>query len=151
MEVRELTRTEISPAMELVWRVFSEFEAPEYSGEGVETFRAFIQPDEIYKMLDAGEMLIFGAFMNGSLRGVLAEKGAGHISLFFVRKEFHRQGIGRALFEHYADACMKRQIARVTVNSSPYAVPVYRKLGFSDTDAEQLQNGIRYVPMEYYF
>jgi predicted GNAT family N-acyltransferase len=37
----------------------------------------------------------------------------------------------------------------LTVNSSPYAVPVYAKLGFVPTDREQVQSGIRYTPMIY--
>ena len=35
------------------------------------------------------------------------------------------------------------------VNSSPYAVDVYHKLGFTDTDKEQMTNGIIYTPMIY--
>ena len=38
---------------------------------------------------------------------------------------------------------------RITVNSSPYAVPVYHKLGFSDTDTEQLADGMRYTLMKF--
>ena len=37
----------------------------------------------------------------------------------------------------------------ITVNSSPYAVPVYHKLGFVDTDVEQISDGMRYTPMKY--
>lgn len=36
-----------------------------------------------------------------------------------------------------------------TVNSSPYAVEVYRHLGFTPTNTEQLTNGIRYTPMRF--
>ena len=147
MEIRELKRDEIRLAMVLVWQVFSEFEAPEYSAEGVDTFRVFIKPDAIIKLMDAGELRIWGAFTDGSLRGVIAEKGAGHICLFFVQKEFHGLGIGRALYAHYAAICRSAQVQRITVNSSPYAVPVYRRLGFMETNAEQLTSGIRYVPM----
>ena len=37
----------------------------------------------------------------------------------------------------------------ITVNSSPYAVLVYRKLGFVETDTEQLADGMRYTPMKF--
>lgn len=151
MEIRELKQDEITPAMALVWQVFSEFEAPEYSAEGVETFRAFIQPEEIIDMLDAGELRIWGAFKDAALYGVLAEKGTGHICLFFVLKEFHGQGIGRALFDCYGAVCRRVQVQYITVNSSPYAAPIYHKLGFSDTNSEQLTGGIRYTPMVYTF
>ena len=36
-----------------------------------------------------------------------------------------------------------------TVNSSPYAVEVYRHLGFVATDAEQCTDGLRYTPMRF--
>ncbi len=36
---------------------------------------------------------------------------------------------------------------QITVNASPYAVPVYEKLGFQAVDDEQLTDGIRYTPM----
>jgi len=41
---------------------------------------------------------------------------------------------------------MDGQVA-ITVNSSPYAVEAYRRLGFVNTDTEQLTNGIRYYSM----
>ncbi len=149
MEIRLLKREDIPPAMALVWRVFSEFEAPEYSAEGVDTFRAFIEPEAINRMKDAGELRLWGAFAGGELRGVLALRREAHISLFFVEKEYHRQGIGRALWECCAQACRAAGAERVTVNSSPYAVEIYRRLKFTETDAEQTQNGIRFVPMEF--
>jgi len=134
-------------AMALVWQVFCEFEAPEYEAEGVEEFRTFILVENITNKMRTGEMRLWGAFSDGALRGVLAERGAGHISLLFVQKEFHRQGISRALMEHYTQLCRNAEVEDITVNSSPYAVEVYRRLGFTETGAEQTQKGIRFTPM----
>ena len=76
--------------------------------------------------------------------GVLAAEGS-HIALFFVDPAVQRQGIGRQLF--LADLG-EGGWDRVTVHSSPYAVEVYRHLGFSPTAEEQLSpDGIRYTPM----
>ncbi len=36
---------------ELVWEVFQKYEAPDYPEEGIRTFRAFIQPDNIKDMV----------------------------------------------------------------------------------------------------
>ena len=36
-----------------------------------------------------------------------------------------------------------------TVHSSPYAVEVYRHLGFVATDAEQTVSGLRFTPMRF--
>ena len=37
----------------------------------------------------------------------------------------------------------------ITVNSSPYAVEVYRHLGFTPTGGEQNIDGLRFTPMKY--
>ena len=59
---------------------------------------------------------------------------------------YHRRGIGNKLFE-----AMRRDYAHpvFTVNSSPYAVEVYRHLGFVPTDEEQSADGLRFTPMQY--
>ena len=89
-------------------------------------------------------MTLFGAWEGQELLGVLAAEGS-HIALFFVDPAFHRQGIGRLLFQAYLAEGGR---GRITVHSSPYAVEVYRQLGFSPTAEEQLSpDGIRYTPM----
>lgn len=35
----------------------------------------------------------------------------------------------------------------ITVIASPYGHEFYKKLGFKDTDVEQVTNGVRYYPM----
>ena len=68
------------------------------------------------------------------------------ICCFFVKAQYHRQGIGRKLWEYL---CENSQSKMITVNSSPYAVPIYHKLGFVDLDIEQVSDGMRYTPMKY--
>ena len=41
----------------------------------------------------------------------------------------------------------KPDLQQIDVNSSLYAEPVYEKLGFRQTGAEQVKNGIRFIPM----
>ena len=139
MEIKKLREPELPAAMDLCWRVFQEFEAPDYAPEGVEAFHAYIADTEQVKHLTG-----FGAWEGQHLLRVLAAEGS-HIALLFVDPAFHRQGIGRKLFQAYRAA---GGWGRVTVHSSPYAVEVYRYLGFSPTAEEQLSpDGIRYTPM----
>ena len=88
----------------------------------------------------------YGAYDGETLAGVLCMRAPQHIGGFFVDGAYHRRGIGRRLFE-----TMRRDYDRqvFTVNSSPYAVEVYRHLGFVPTDTEQCTNGLRYTPMRY--
>lgn len=42
MEIRKIAKEGLPEAMELVWAVFQEFEAPEYSQEGIDEFKRTI-------------------------------------------------------------------------------------------------------------
>lgn len=142
MEIKKLIQAEKADAMHLVWEVFLEFEAPDYMEEGINTFRDFINDENQINNLE-----MYGAYEKGNLSGVIATRNEGsHIALFFVDREYHRQGIGRKLFE----AVLRNSASKmITVHSSPYAREIYHKLGFTDTDAEQTKDGIRYIPMKY--
>ena len=138
--IHELSNEEITLALALTWEVFMEFEAPDYSQEGIDEFKSFINNwDEIKKLR------YFGAFEQDCMLGILAMRQE-HVTLLFVRKEFHRKGVAKSLFMHLLEQTKSN---RITVNSSPYAVEIYRKLGFTATDSEQTTNGIRYTPMVY--
>lgn len=139
--VRRLPPELLPAACDLVWQVFCRFEAPEYSQEGIDEFKKTLENMDALR-----HMPFYGAFHAGELAGVLAMREPQHISQFFVKEAWHRQGVGRLLF----DAMRRDYAAQVfTVNSSPYAVEVYRHLGFVPTDTEQLTNGIRYTPMRF--
>lgn len=147
-EVGPLPPQSLPQALALVWRVFSRFEAPEYSPEGVEEFKTYIQSQNIQNLLAAGTMTMWGCWQNETLTGVLACRPAGHISLLFVDPAFHRQGVARALVEHMEAGCRAQGLSHLTVNSSPYAQEAYRHLGYRAAGEEQCQNGIRFFPME---
>ena len=67
-----------------------------------------------------------------------------------VKKDYHRRGIARRLFQTVEEICKSQNnISKITVNSSPYAIEVYHRLGFVDTDKELTVNGIRFTPMSY--
>lgn len=137
--LRRLSAGEIPEALELAWKVFLEFEAPEYSEEGIQAFRAALDDDNRNRHMD-----FYGAFDGDRLVGMLAMRAPQHVSSFFVDPAYHRRGIGRRLFEAMRG---EYELQEFTVNSSPYAVEVYRRLGFEATDEEQCEDGIRYTPM----
>ncbi|WP_428260863.1 GNAT family N-acetyltransferase [Gallibacter sp. Marseille-QA0791] len=142
MEIKKLDETQFTYAIDLIWSTFLQFEAPDYSEEGIQSFKDFIDNIEIIKTLE-----FWGAYDNKELKGVIAANdNRKHICCFFVKARYHRQGIGRKLWEHLLENSQSKVI---TVNSSPYAVPIYHKLGFVDLDIEQVSDGMRYTPMKY--
>lgn len=141
MIIRELKSSESRAALELIWSVFNEFDAPLYSKEGVETFYKSIRDTNFL-----GRLNFLGAFDDkNNIIGIIATRNnSSHISLFFVDSKFHKRGIGKKLFY---EACKNNKSGKITVHSSPYAVGFYHNLGFKDLDTEKVHNGIIYTPM----
>lgn len=142
MEIKKILQSEKADAMQMVWNVFLEYEAFNYTNEGIQTFRNFIHNEEVINGFE-----IYGAYEKGCIIGIIATRNEGsHIALFFVDGKYHNQGIGRKLFERILKNSTS---AFITVNSSSYAKEVYHKLGFVDTDVEQIKEGMRFTPMTY--
>ena len=140
MVIREITEEEMKEALKLVWEVFLEFESPDYTEEGINEFKSSIDDKAWVKERD-----FYGYFDdNNKILGVIATKDLNHIALFFVDGKYHRQGIVKKLYEK-AKTINKDNF--FTVNSSPYAHEIYKKLGFFDTDKEQCIKGLRFFPM----
>ena len=140
--VRPLGLHETDAALQLAWRVFTEYESPDYAPEGTEEFRKTLC-DRGY--LDG--IRYYGAFRAEDLVGMLGIREAKrHICFFFVDGRFHRRGVGTSLFRRMLE---DHPGGTITLNSSPFGLPFYRALGFTAVDGEQCVNGIRFTPMEY--
>ena len=149
-EYRKVKQEELPETLDLVCKVFDEFESPFYSEEGIASFYKFIDINNMSEQYSNGSLYFYGCFVNDIIVGMIAVKDFIHISLLFVDKQYHRQGIARSLFDNIIKICKERNpsLKTITVNSSPYAVEVYHKFGFSDVSSEQVVDGIRFVPME---
>ena len=144
MKIRIIKKEEMKDALELVWKVFLEFEASDYTDEGINEFKKSIDDNNWVNTRD-----FYGAFdEDNKLLGVIATKDITHIALFFVEGEYHKQGIGRKLYE---EVKLLNKEGYFTVNSSPYAHDIYEHLGFIDTDTEQCINGLKFYPMKVVF
>ena len=88
------------------------------------------------------------AVENRVITGLIEVRSYSHISLLFVKKEYHRKGIAGELLKSALEKCRqeKSYLRFLGVNSSPYAVHIYEKLGFVKTGPEQTINGIRFTP-----
>lgn len=135
---------------DMVWEVFKEFVAPGYSTEGIETFRNFIHEKELKKATESGRLFTICCWDGEALAGSITMRDGNHISLLFVKKDYHRQGIAKELFSRALEKCkeIEPDIYEISVNSSPYAVVIYKRLGFSVVGEQTTQNGITYIPMK---
>jgi len=142
----ELDTGRLYETLVMVRDVFMEFEAPDYSEEGIDEFLRFLEPDEILDKLMKNDLRIWTCDYEGEVVGMIAAFD-DHINLLFVKGTFHRRGIARQLIDIMIDFYKPSEL---TVNSSPYAVEAYKRMGFIETDVEQIVSGIRYIPMKRY-
>ncbi len=150
-EIKELNIKDLKDAIQLVNEVFEEFVAVDYSMEGQQTFHNFLKHkySNILSDLNTGYKKMWCCYIDGKIVGVIATRDISHVSLLFVSKEYQRMGIAKELFQTVKHSLSNQNITKITVNSSPYAVPIYEHIGFVATSIELENNGMRYTPMEY--
>lgn len=147
--IRTINENEWEEAMNLAWDTFILYEAPEYTKEGITSFRNFVRDPILKTLFIEGKYSVLAAFYNNIIVGIIGVRNETHISLLFVDSEYHKKGIARRLVEKTFERTYEKYGKReMTVNSSPYAVGFYHKMGFVDTDIEQTTDGIRYTPMK---
>lgn|SRR5690554_2998010 len=147
--IRKVDYEEIDEAFTLIWNTFSEFVAPDYSPEGINTFRReFIESKEFKERFNSGKQIMYGAYSEEKLLGVISVSDKGNISCIFVDKEYHRRGIASMLFRHIVSILKEKRIETIALKASSYALPFYHAIGFKDLDKQQDYNGILYTPME---
>lgn len=152
MKIQSVPKDGLTKALDLVNAVFDQFVAVDYGDEGQKTFQDYLKhkAQDIEEEMTAKTKKIWGAYQHGRPIGIIALKNTNHISLLFVDPNYHCQGVAKRLFSFLRGyLAAQGQKGKITVNSSPYAVEVYRRLGFKVTDSLQEQNGIKYVPMVY--
>lgn len=148
--LEEINIEELDETLHLVKKVFDEFEAPCYSEEGIKSFYDFTDYNVIKQKLTEN-MKMFVVKDNKKIIGMIAFRDFKHICMLFVDKEYHKKGIGKKLVEIAINICKScnDELKTVTVNSSPYAVEFYHKIGFKDIENEKIEDGIRFTPMSY--
>jgi GNAT superfamily N-acetyltransferase len=134
--------------IELVWLVFNQFEASEYTPAGKKEFFDYADPKA---MRERGQNhFVLTAKKGGKIIGMIEMRNYSHISLLFVHPVWHHRGIARSLFESALVVCSDHYHypPEVTVNSSPYAEGFYQRIGFIAVNDLQEVNGLRFIPMK---
>lgn len=143
IEVSRLDLSDLPAAIQLIKKVFMKFEAPDYSAEGVAHFMTYLD-EELEKELSANQLQLWCGKYDQQIVGVLAIRSANHVALLFVDEQHHRQGIAKQMYQAMLAELAPKQL---TVNSSPYAISAYEKLGFQLNGEEETVSGIRFQPM----
>lgn len=151
VQYRLMRQSEAERVCRLIDVVFDKYVAPEYLPEWIVDFRKYNTVEGMLARLKK-EHFVVVALQKGEIIGAIEIRENRHISLFFVEEKFQGKGVGRNLWSNALKHCPINEgfVLQFTVNSSPYAVLIYQKLGFKKITSEQICNGIRLIPMVYY-
>ena len=141
IEIRQLLNNKKDEALLFAKKVYIDCKDESYSKQGIETFCNFVDNKEITKSFK-----VYGAFEDNVLKGLIAtDSQKRHICLFFVDKVSQGKGIGKELMSIVVN---DNKNSYITVNSSRYGVPIYEKLGFTKTEEEKEQEGLKFTSMK---
>jgi GNAT superfamily N-acetyltransferase len=122
------------------------FQSPD--GRGAERFMASTSAAELYALMASPHFHYLTAWQEGALVGVAGMRDHTHLYHLFVLPDAQGQGVARRLWQRLLKVAVEAGKGhRVTVNSSPMAVPVYERFGFVREGTEIRVDGIHYVPM----
>jgi GNAT superfamily N-acetyltransferase len=148
LEIRPARLSEADATVALALRAFDEFIAPDYPNEGIDHFYANVTPDSLANAISDGGIVLV-ATVDGTLAGVVTVRDESHISWLYVEKAYQARGIGRELVIRAAAQIRERapDATAITLNSSPFALPIYVRMGFETAGPETTKNGMRMIPM----
>lgn len=146
--IGEISPEEAGSALVLITATFDRFVGPGYSEQGLQAFKNFITRErQRPHYADRAFMLV--ARQERQIIGVIEMWDYRHITLLFTAAEWHNRGIAKHLLQAAINTCRRHNpaLGKISVRSSPFAVPVYQKLGFLADGQEQIVDGMRFTAM----
>ncbi|MDJ0833232.1 MAG: GNAT family N-acetyltransferase [Gammaproteobacteria bacterium] len=144
---RQMKTGEEQAVSRLVEHVFNEFVAADLEPAGIAEFFRFANPVAL-RARRQPDGFVLVACQGDDIVGMLEFIPPDRIAMLFV--SLRGQGIAGELLAGAIRRIRANnpQLVNLTVNSSLYAEPFYRKLGFQPTADATTVNGIRFIPMQ---
>jgi GNAT superfamily N-acetyltransferase len=129
--VREAIPEDASVISSVVQACFMEHVAPDWTSSAQQEFLRGTTAEELAAII--AEAALVEVYEEAEqILGVLLLPRPTLVQLFFVAPDRLRRGVGKALWEVARKHLEERfpEVKTVELNSSPYAVPAYKALGF---------------------
>lgn len=148
-QIRLMESGEEAPVCKLVERVFITNEASEISQQSISLFLSYANPVRMAERVAQDFCFVLVAVQADQLIGMIEVRNYNHIALLFVDDEHQRQGIASSLLEVAIEKCREKNatLRRITVNASPYGLPVYAHWGFHPIGEEIEVDGMLFTQM----
>ncbi len=148
MDIRLATPNDASAISALI-RGVAHYFTLHPDGSGAEEFLKSISVESIEGFISKPNFRYFVGLVDMELAGVAAVRDNKHLFHLFVSSQFQRKGLARELWNFVLhDALLSGNSGEFTVNSTPFAVPVYASFGFETVGEKVETRGIAFVPMK---
>jgi len=141
--LRPATAADFSALADLLHALAQVFIVPGMPPEAAATFLRENDKDAMLAYRAQGHVVTL-AEIGGELAGFIAIRPPSHLFHLFVAQPFQRRGVARALWR-----AGRGDAERFTVNSSPYAIPVYTAMGFVCAGPLACHHGVTFQPMTF--
>ena len=147
MHVRRATIEDARAIGDLIRPLAEQYIVHEFSPEGAGNLLASLYAGAIGGYLASGYEYHV-AEDDGVLVGVVGVRENIHLYHLFVADDYGGRGLARELWRVARDACREAgNVGEFTVNSSRFAVGMYRKFGFVQTGQPETRDGVTSIPM----
>lgn len=147
--IRQAVLADWEETMDMTWETFLKFEAEDYGAEGVENFKKFISDPVLKRMFLLGMYHMYVAVHKDKIVGMVSLRDKSHVSLLFVKADYHRKGIGKRLIETIGVFAKEEYDKNeLTVNAAPYGLAFYKSIGFRSVSPMTCSGGIKYIGMK---
>ncbi len=147
MEIREATIEDALAISNLIRPLAEQYIADEFSPEGAANLLASLDADAIEGYFTAGYEYHV-AEEDGVLVGVVGVRDNSHLYHLFVADDSCGRGLARELWRVARGACREAgNSGHFAVNSSKFAVGMYRNFGFLGAGPPQTRCGVTSIPM----
>ncbi len=137
-----------APAISALICNIAPYLTPHPDGQGADQFLRGNAPQAIAGYITGSGYHYQLGLVDSVLVGVIALSENRHVFHLFVAPAFHHRGVARRLWQAAKAAAIEAgNTEGFTVNSSPYAQPMYERFGFVVTGPTVAEHGIACVPM----
>lgn len=154
MIVRKIRSEDIGSVTELIRRNLDEVMLKYHSVQIIDKIKSHNTVAQLANKIKWKEIFVVELNSEIVATGALANFGDNEtpkysISNFFVKPEFHSQGIGRSLFNHLIEVYKPKNLKELHVPSSRNGVRFYVKMGFiQDVEQKDLDEEITWMTMK---
>ena len=147
MLIREATIRDAAEISALIRPLAEKYITCKFSPVGTQCLLTSMEPVAIERYFKFG-FKYHVAVEDDVLAGVVGVRENKHVYHLFVADEFRGRGLARELWHIARDTCRKAgNTGEFTVNSSTFAVEMYRKFGFAKSGPPETKTGVTSVPM----